>query len=701
MAKYVYFPLVLALTLLQCQSSDQSEETGPVALAEVDDEFLQRDDHGEEWPSYGLNSYEDRFSPLHEININNVSDLSLAWSLDLGTKRGIEATPLVVNGVMYLSGPWSKVFAINARTGTLLWLYDPAVPRDHGEKACCDVVNRGVALYKGRVYVGTLDGRLVAINATTGTMEWETMTVDSTRDYTITGAPRIANGMVLIGNGGAEYGVRGYVSAYDAGTGEQIWRTYTVPGNPAEGFESTAMEKAADTWSGSWWEYGGGGTVWDAMAFDPDLNLIYIGTGNGSPWDRNYRSPEGGDNLYLSSILALNPADGSIEWHYQTTPGDTWDFTATQHIILADMEIEGQERKVLMQAPKNGFFYVLDRTNGELISAEKFTYVNWATHVNMETGKPVETPFARFEDVNAMISPNYDGGHNWQPMAYNKNTGLVYIPVRETGAVYGHDPNWTYQGESGFASGNGWNLGTGFHPERPLKEDPSAPENMPTGKLLAWDPVKQEEAWHVSHTAHSNGGILTTAGNLVFQGTSTGYFVAYDATNGNKLWDYFVGSGVIAAPSAYLIDNEMYVSIAVGWGGAKGTSSKYTEHIYPGRVFTFKIGGTAPEVVFEDLPEKQLVSLPVDATEEQIQQGSQLFTNYCAMCHSSPGSGGGAIPDLAYSTPEIHQSIKQIVLEGLLLPLGMPKFKGRLTEENVENIQAFILSQAAQKRASI
>ena len=456
------------------------------------------------WLTHGLNYKEDRYSTLTQINKENIDQLGLVWSVNLDSKRGLEATPLVVDGIMYVSAAWSKVFAIDVRKGEKIWTYDPKVPGSYGEKACCDVVNRGLALYRGKVYVGTLDGRLIALDAASGSPVWEKLTVDTSKAYTITGAPRVVGGKVIIGNGGAEYGVRGYITAYDAETGAQQWRFYTVPGDPSKPFESKAMEKAAETWTGNWWKYGGGGTCWDAMAFDPALNLLYVGTGNGSPWNRAYRSPNGGDNLYLSSILAINPDNGELVWYYQTTPGDTWDYTATQHLMLADLQIEGQMRKVIMQAPKNGFFYVLDRTDGELISAQPFTYVNWATEIDMNTGRPVETPFSRYQDVNAVIFPGPFGGHNWQPMALNKKHKLVYLPVRNLSMQYGHAPNWQFDDTK-----NVWNLGTGFDPTKTIREDTIAPKQV--SRLLAWDPIKQREVWSVANKHIFSSGVLATA----------------------------------------------------------------------------------------------------------------------------------------------------------------------------------------------
>jgi quinohemoprotein ethanol dehydrogenase len=403
----------------------------------IDDAALRKaDERRGDWITHGRTYSETRFSPLNQINAGNIKQLGLAWSFDTDTTRGLEATPIIVDGVMYTTGSWSVVFALDARTGRQLWKWDPQVPRSFGYKACCDVVNRGVAVYKGKVYVGTLDGRLVALDADSGKPLWEVVTVDQSLPYTVTGAPRVVKGKVLIGNGGAEMGVRGYISAYDAETGKMAWRFYTVPGDPSKPFESPAMERAAKTWSGEWWKIGGGGTVWDSMAYDPELDLLYIGTGNGSPWNREIRSSGTGDNLYLSSIVALKPETGEMVWHYQTTPGDSWDYTATQHIILADLDIGGRNRKVLMQAPKNGFFYVIDRKNGELLSAQAYVPISWAKEVDKQTGRPVENPGVRYKDSAAFIKPGPLGGHNWQPMSYNPQTGLVYIPAQDTLFVY-------------------------------------------------------------------------------------------------------------------------------------------------------------------------------------------------------------------------------------------------------------------------
>ena len=692
--------LGLTILLFSCKQPDKGSSSHiHDVTSQVDDNRLANADKTPgDWLSYGRNYYEDRFSSLDQVTKENVKRLGLVWSIDLGSKRGIEATPIVVDGIMYLSGAWSKVYAIDVRSGKLIWTYDPKVPGTYGEKACCDVVNRGVALYKGMVYVGTLDGRLISLDASTGKPVWEVMTSDSAKPYTITGAPRVVEGKVIIGNGGAEYGVRGFITAYDAMSGKQAWRFYTVPGDPSKPFESEAMEMAAKTWNGDWWKYGGGGTPWDAMAYDPALKLLYVGTGNGSPWNRKYRSPAGGDNLFLSSILAINPENGKLVWHYQTTPGDDWDYTATQPLILADLEINAEKKKVIMQAPKNGFFYVLDRTNGKLISAQPYVYVNWAKEIDMKTGRPVENDFSRYTKENAVISPSIFGGHNWQPMAYNPTTKLVYIPVRDYSWVYGNDSNWKYNKVSGFASGTGFNLATGYDASKPLRTDSLAPKQVPQERLIAWDPVKQKEVWRLPLTGVWNGGVVTTATGLVFEGTADGKLIAVDADNGKIIWQVNIGSGIIGSPISYEMDGKQYISIAAGWGGAMGLSSKFTEQIHPGTIYTFALDSNNAMPVFAKVEEKKLIDIPFTSTPEQIQHGGLLFMQYCAVCHSL-GNGGGSIPDLTYSGEGVHKIFKNIVLEGRLLPDGMPKFEGRLSEKDVADIQNYILTSAKEQIA--
>jgi quinohemoprotein ethanol dehydrogenase len=660
-----------------------------VVGAVQDQQLATIDDNSGDWLTYGRNYGEERFSPLGQITKDNVNQLGLAWSINLGTSRGIEATPLVVDGIMFISGPWSVVYAIDTRKGKILWTYDPQVPKGFGEKACCDVVNRGLAMYKGNIFVGTLDGRLVSINAATGKKKWEVLSVSHDRSYTITGAPRVMDGKVIIGNSGAEYGVRGYVTAYDAMTGKKVWRFFTVPGNPANGFEHPEMEVAAKTWKGEWWKYGGGGTAWDAFAYDPKLKLIYVGTGNGSPWNREIRSPGGGDNLYLSSILAIHAETGKLKWHYQTTPGESWDFTAVQQIILTQLEIKGKKRDVLMQAPKNGFFYVLDRNTGELLSAEPYVYVNWASKVDMKTGRPVETPNARYLSSNEQIYPGPFGGHNWQPMAFNPKTNLVYIPAREQSFTYGNQQDFVYDKDH-------WSLGISSNPANPTNKDAKFAKSY--GKLIAWDPVLNKEVWSKVEKTTWNSGVMTTS-DLVFQGTAEGDFNAMDARTGKVIWTKNLGTGIVAPPITYLVDGVQYVTIAVGWGGVQGQSNRNTEQINPGTVYTFAIGKNAAMPVFEKQPKKEYLTLPVEVTEAQVEKGSNLFGKYCSACHTlSAGNPGGNIPNLTYSHPDIMGAFHQIVGDGIFLPKGMPKFGGRLSNEDISNIKGYILATAKKNR---
>ena len=643
-----------------------------------------------DWPSYGLDYAETRFSRLAQINDGNVKDLGLAWTYNLESTRGVEATPLVVDGVMYVSASWSVVHAVDVRTGKRLWTFDPKVPREIGYKGCCDVVNRGVALYKGRVYVGAYDGRLIAIDAASGAKVWEVDTVvDHKHSYTITGAPRVVKGNVIIGQGGAEFGVRGYVTAYDAMTGKQKWRFFTVPGDPSKPFENDAMKMAAKTWdpSGKYWEAGGGGTPWDTMAFDPDLNLLYIGTGNGSPWARNLRSPKGGDNLFLASIVALNPDTGKYVWHYQETPGDNWDYTSTQPMILADIQLGGKTRKVILHAPKNGFFFVVDRTNGQFISAKNFVDVNWATGYDAK-GRPIEVAEARGSDKPRDSIPGPFGAHNWHPMSYSPATGLVYLPAQNIPLNLVDDKKWTMNSNQPGQpmAGLGWNTATFINAE--------PPKSAPFGRLLAWDPVAQKEVWRVEHVSPWNGGTLATAGNLVFQGTADGRFVAYDAKKGTKLWESAVGTGAVAGASTYEVDGQQYVSIAVGWGGVYGISQRATEREGPGTVYTFKLGGKAPLPDFAAYKLGALVA-GVKYDPAHVQEGTMLYVNNCVFCHGVPGvDRGGNVKNLGYISAEELTNLQAMVLKGPFVQQGMPDFTGKLTPEQITKIQAFIQGTA-------
>lgn len=690
----------LALAAVLPLISVTAANGAPGASAAVNTQRItQADKEPQSWLAHGRTYDEQRFSPLTDINDKNVKDLGLAWHFDTETKRGLEATPIVVDGVIYTTGSWSVVFAIDARTGKQLWKYDPDVPRSAGKKACCDVVNRGVAVYDGKVFFGSLDGRLIALDAASGRRIWETNTVDTSKPYTITGAPRIIKGKVIIGNGGAEFGVRGYITAYDINSGNQAWRFYTVPGDPSKPFESEALKKAAATWKGEWWKIGGGGTVWDSMAYDPELDLLYIGVGNGSPWNRNIRSPGGGDNLYLSSIVAIKPDTGTYVWHYQTTPSESWDYTATQHIILADLQINGTLRKVLMQAPKNGFFYVIDRVTGKFISAKPYVYTNWATHIDPQTGRPVETK-EQYRDKEKITYPSPYGGHNWHPMSFSKSTGLVYIPALDIPMLYKQAADFK-------PNPNGWNTGVDMVAAMPPAGmdqilDRKLSGMLAKGHLSAWDPVQQKEVWRVQHSGPWNGGVLSTAGNLVFQGTADGRLVAYRADTGVKLWESPTQTGIIAPPVTYKIDNEQYVAVMAGWGGAfpmvAGAAAQFAKKGPEGRLLVYKIGGTAKLPAFEP-PQRVLDPQPVNADESTLVKGYGIYHTHCAACHGATAISGSLIPDLRYMSAGMHAAFDEIVINGVLESRGMIGRGVILNKEDAHALHAYINKRAHDQQA--
>jgi quinohemoprotein ethanol dehydrogenase len=660
------------------------------------------------WLTHGRTYGEQRFSPLTAINTGTVERLGLAWSYDLQMNRGAEATPLVVDGIMYVTSAWSIVHAIDARTGRKLWVYDPRVERRVGAKACCDVVNRGVAVYAGKVFVGVIDGRLVALEARSGAVVWAKVTVDQSQSYTITGAPRAANGLVYIGNGGAEYGVRGYVSAYDTETGALRWRFYTVPGDPARGPDGAASDpmlaRMTETWNGQWWKDGGGGTAWDAIVYDPELDQLIVGVGNGSPWNQQIRSPGGGDNLFLSSLLALDARTGAYKWHYQTTPGECWDYTATQPIILADLTIDGVSRKVAMQAPKNGFFYVVDRTNGELVSAKPYLDMRpakdtpqgaplaWAYAVDPATGRPLENPAARYKEGQVLVHPNPDGGHNWHPMSFSPKTGLVYLPMHDTAIAYSTDT--PYERREGFD-----NLGVVIGALPDDLDVRKAIKSSVVAALVAWDPVAQKEVWRAPRRGPWNGGTLAVAGGLVFQGTVDGRFLALDAASGKELWSYDNQAATLAGPISYSVDGEQYVAVTAGYGTSffliNGLFAPTEGAPINARVYAFKLGGTAakPQIAFRKIPTPKPPILETTAAE--YTRGQELYGRYCLVCHGIAAITGGVTPDLRKSA-RLQEAAwwKRTVVDGDLASLGMPRFGAHVSPADAELIRAYVARQA-------
>ncbi len=643
-----------------------------------------------DWTMHGGSPYEERFSPLNSIDRNSVSRLGLAWSYMTGSNRGLEATPLVVDGVLFATASWSVVFALDAKTGRELWRHDPQVPGWKAKHVCCDVVNRGVAYSKGRVFSGTLDGRLLSLDAASGEVIWSVQTTDPTQPYSITGAPRLVSNLVVIGNGGAEFGVRGYFSAYHAESGKLVWRFYTVPGSKEGPHEHVELEAAAKTWpANSLWESGLGGTAWDGMAYDPELDLLYVGTGNSSVYDRAKRSPGGGDNLFLASILALRPETGELVWHYQTTPGEHWDYTATQNMILTDLEWEGRTRKVLLQAPKNGFFYVLDRATGELLSAEKYAHASWASHVDLETGRPVERKEADWSTQDRYIAPSPPGAHGWHPMSFHPGTGLVYIPAIESAYLY--MANDSFQFRPGL-----WNTGEDFTRLHETMEDRMAARFLPCGptRLVAWDPIKGEKAWEVQHQSGVPGGTLATAGDLVFQGSGAGRFSAFDAIGGKLLWSSEIGIDVIAPPIAYQIDGEQFIVVLAGTGGSAGGHATVFDHDNAGRVLAYKLGGKASLPPIEKRPER-VVSVPrLEVPPETIARGRQVYAENCFTCHGLGAESSGLYPDLRTASPETHAQWDAIVRGGIRTDKGMASFAGSVSQEDARAVQAYILDRA-------
>jgi quinohemoprotein ethanol dehydrogenase len=662
------------------------------------------DREARDWPLNGRSFHAAYFSPLRQIDASNVATLGLAWEFDGfvvrgRTHRGNEASPLVADGVMYFSGPWSVVYALDARSGQLLWKYDPQVAGQWARNACCDVVNRGVALWEGRVYVATLDGYLIALDAKTGAVLWRADTfIDRvTMNYSSTGAPRIAGHNIVIGNSGAEMGARGYVTAYDLKSGKLSWRFFTVPGDPSKGpDESPDVSVARHTWSkDSRWDLGGGGTVWDSMVYDPTLGMLYLGVGNGMPHPQWIRSPGGGDNLFLASIVALDVNTGRMRWYYQTTPGDSWDYTATQNMILADLRIGGKTRHVLMQAPKNGFFYVLDRITGELLSANAYSRVTWAKRVDLKSGKPEFTAESNYSTQKQVIFPSQAGGHNWMPMSYSETDHLVFVPAIDAGMTFGMLPGKDVHFRPG-ADNEGDVMG--WAPPEPGSSSPQL-----DSVLKAWDPVAGKLVWQTAPMPFWGGGVLSTATGLVFQGSADGAFAAYEAKSGRKLTSIDTGTGIMAGAISYEIDGVQYVAVLAGFGGAMSAigyppGSAALKYENSERLLVFKLGGGTVAIPAVRHRDQQELPIATSTDAATLAKGQMLFFSRCRSCHASGAEPANAYPDLWNLPPAIHGVFESIVLKGTLSYAGMPSFSDALSGDDVRAIQAFIISDEIKNR---
>jgi PQQ-dependent dehydrogenase (methanol/ethanol family) len=696
------FAMLLAgMALAACSSgADYSDNPG----GEVDTaRIAAAEDNPGEWLTYGGTYEEQRFSKLGQITPGNVGDLGVAWSYDLKTSHGVEATPIVVDGVMYVTGAWSIVSALDAKTGKELWVYDPKVPKATLAKGCCDAVNRGVAIYEGKVFVGTYDGRLVALNSKDGSVIWEKVTVDQSKPYTITGAPRAFKDKVIIGNGGAELGVRGYVTAYNTDTGEEEWRFYFTP-NPKKQPDGAASDDifakiANATWgdSGAWTTDGGGATAWDSMIYDEVNDQVIVGTGNSSPWNAKIRDPQGnGDNLFVSSVLALDADTGEYKWHFQETPRDILDYTAVQTLILADLPVgkDGANQRVIMHAPKNGFFYVLDAATGKFVSGKAYSAQTWATGLD-ENGRPIENPAMRAFDKEPFLAvPAPAGAHNWNPMGFSPLTGLAYIPANNMAQL-------VQERSGGIKEELKWNIGydmaAGLPPAFPAGTLAGIRDTV-KGELIAWDPVKQEPRWKYEYSTPFNGGVLTTQTNLLFQGDTLGTFRAFNAADGKVLWSMNLKSGIQAAPVTYEIDGEQYVAITTGWGTswALNWGFAWDKATAPdiGRVFVFKLGakGEIPnpmEYYIEEKPKAESFGTP-----QQIAAGFQNYSENCMVCHGPLAISSGVTPDLRWSAVSANSEVwQQVVRDGILSGNGMVSFKDQLTPVEAESIRAYVLDQ--------
>jgi len=686
-------PVVTTFAALSCLGLATADTgSGPAAVDSA--RMAAQGQDGADWLHDGRTYDAQRYSPLTQIDASNVSRLGIAWYDELDTFRGVEATPLYADGVLYNTLPWNITIAYDARTGKRLWTYDPKVPREYGRYACCEPVSRGLALWKGKVIIATLDGRIIALDARTGDPVWTTQAFDHDMPYSITGAPRVFDGKVVVGQSGGDLGVRGFVAAWDAETGKKLWKFFLTP-NPQDKPDGEAsdsiMPMIRKTWDdkGLWKQLGGGANPWDSIAYDPKLNLVYVGTGNGSSNSWHYRSNSQGDNLFVCSIVAVDATTGEYKWHYQQVPEEDWDYTCTSTITLADLPIAGKTRRVVMQAPKNGFFYVLDAASGKFISAKPYVPVNWG-RVDEKTGKMVVNPGMHYGTDPLLVYPGPGGGHNWFPMAYSPRTKLAYFPSFESGFGYAYDPNWT---PKPFRSNSGWGGYTGDALKKRAEMQKQI-DAMEKTFLVAWDPVKQEAAWKVPLPRHGNGGVMVTGSDLVFEGTTRQTFAAFDARNGKLLWEMPVQSAPVAGPITYMLDGVQYIAVNAGWGGGAAQIERGAGIELPrasARLLVFKLDGKVtlpPLKADEQIPDPP----PVTASEATIARGAQLFANTCAQCHGQQAIGG--VKDLRRMTRETHGKFNDIVLNGLYQDKGMASFADLLKPDEVDAIHAYIIARA-------
>lgn len=685
---------MLAIGVPACNPAGEEQSTIDEGAAQNPATLLDGN-KGDDWAAYGQSFGEQHYSPLSQIDTASVKRLGLAWSYDLPAGNPLTG-PLAVDGKLYTATGYSVVRAFDAASGKLLWTFDPKAPEASGRKLRTGYGSRGLAWWNGKLYVGTQDGRLIAIDAGTGRQLWSTMTVQPDDYRFISGAPRVFSGKVIIGHGGADTSdLRGYVTAYDADTGRQLWRFYTVPGNPANGFEDATQAMAAKTWAGEWWKRGGGGTVWNSFAYDAENDTIFIGVGNGAPWNHRVRSEGKGDNLFLASIVALSGRTGAYKWHYQFNPGETWDYNASMDMQLADIMIDGKLRKVVMEAPKNGFFYVIDRTSGKLISADQIAKVSWAKGIDIKSGRPIEVPEARYPGGRTFaLFPGPQGAHTWLPSAYSPKSGLMYLPVLESGTAYN---------DRGIDA-RGWRRTQANSTEAAvnLSEARLSPDKLGSGTLLAWNPITRKAAWRVPTTGGWNGGVMATGGGLVFQGEDNGRFIAYDAGSGKPLWRFDAQAPVLAPPISYSVKGRQYVTVLTGIGTSVGAITELlSQHVdyrtQARRVLTFALDGAA--TIPKAIPAKPQAAPDPDFISDTAaaQRGAAEF-NRCQTCHGIGAVGGGTAPDLRTSgVPVSAEAFEAVVRQGALVPAGMPRFE-ELTDRQLGDLRQYIRAQASDLR---
>ncbi|SFG44514.1 quinohemoprotein ethanol dehydrogenase [Novosphingobium sp. CF614] len=685
----------------------------------------QQAEAGDNWTNPGGDAGKTRFSTLTRIDASNVDRLGLAWQAELGTARGMEATPVVIDGVMYTSGTAGRAYAFDAATGKELWRFEPEVDMQFNRTACCDMVNRGVAVAPdgkggGKVFVATLDGWLYALDARTGAVVWKADFIEDRRKGdNSTGAPEVAGDVVVIGMAGAEYDVRGYVTALDLETGKLRWRWHVVPRDPKLGPQETPeLEAALKTWDpNSRWDIGGGGAPWDAINYDPATGLVLVGTGNGGPYATSKRSPRGGDNLYLGSIVAIDPKTGLMKWHYQETPGDNWDFTSTAPMILTRMKIDGEERPVILHAPKNGFLYVIDRRDGKLLRANPIARVNWAKGVDLKTGRPrLDPEAADYTSGPKIVFPGTPGARNWFPASYDPRSGLYYASVLDMGNLIFMTPGAKPHKQRGLNN----DAALIFTPDvenavgtlppplaaavKALPAYAEALRNPGKAQMRAIDPLTGKTVWAQDTEGwQDRGGVMTTASGLLFHGTLSGKLVVRDARTGKVLKEIPTGTSIMAAPMTYQVGGVQYVAVMAGWGGGgfpftPRFSAAYTRG-NADRLLVFKLDGGAVPMPPELPPLEAAPEPPRQApgvTPALIAKGQGLFFGNCAICHANRHRS--ITPDLRRMQPGTHEAFRQIVLDGLLLPNGMPRWNDILSVEDADAIHAYLIDLQARTR---